>query len=386
MSSTEQAAPRGTKEAAGTLPRKARLLVTGGAGFIGSNFVHYWLANHPGDRVAVLDALTYAGNLANLEPVKGHPDLKFVHGNICDTALIERLLREEGIDTIVHFAAESHVDRSIQGPDAFIETNVQGTHSMLKAARKVWLEERTVERRRFHHVSTDEVYGSLSPADPAFHECAPYAPNSPYSASKAASDHLVRAYHHTYGLEVTTSNCSNNYGPFHFPEKLIPLMIVNLLHGRPLPVYGDGRNVRDWLHVSDHCRGIDLILEKGRPGEVYNIGGGAESENLRLVEMLCAIADEAFGTHPDLRSRFGDCPAARGGESSSLIQFVKDRPGHDRRYAIDCGKIERELGYRAQVTLSTGLRSTFEWYVQNEWWWRAVMDGSYQRWIETHYR
>jgi len=257
---------------------------------------------------------------------------------------------------------------------------------MLKAARKVWLEEKSVATHRFHHVSTDEVYGSLGSDDPAFHERTPYAPNSPYSASKAASDHLVRAYHHTYGLEVTTSNCSNNYGPFHFPEKLIPLMIVNLLHGRPLPIYGDGRNVRDWLHVSDHCRGIDLVLEKGRPGEVYNIGGGAESENLKLVETLCAVADEVFGTRAELRSRFPDCPAARGSKASSLIQFVKDRPGHDRRYAIDCGKIEREAGYRARVTLAAGLRSTVDWYVQNEWWWRAVMDGSYQRWIETHYR
>ncbi|HEY1890352.1 MAG TPA: dTDP-glucose 4,6-dehydratase [Steroidobacteraceae bacterium] len=362
-----------------------RLLVTGGAGFIGANFVHYWLAAHPGERLMVLDALTYAGNLANLEPVKKRPELEFVQGDIRDTPLVERLLRDQAIDTVVHFAAESHVDRSIHGPDAFIETNVQGTHSMLKAARKVWLEEKTVPTHRFHHVSTDEVYGSLGADDPAFHERTPYAPNSPYSASKAASDHLVRAYRHTYGLEVTTSNCSNNYGPFHFPEKLIPLMIVNLLHGRALPIYGDGRNVRDWLHVSDHCRGIDLIIQKGSPGEVYNIGGGAEGENLQLVETLCAVADEAFQS-PDLVSRFPDCPAARGDKVSSLIRFVKDRPGHDRRYAIDCGKIERELGYRAQVTLAAGLRSTFDWYVQNEWWWRSVMDGSYQRWIETHYQ
>ncbi len=363
-----------------------RLLVTGGAGFIGANFVHYWLKSHPGERLVVLDALTYAGNLANLDPVKERSELRFVKANICDTPAVEALLRGEGIDTIVHFAAESHVDRSIHGPDAFIETNVQGTHSMLKAARKVWLEEKSVPAHRFHHVSTDEVYGSLEADDPAFHERTPYAPNSPYSASKAASDHLVRAYHHTYGLQVTTSNCSNNYGPYQFPEKLIPLMIVNLLHGRALPIYGDGRNVRDWLHVGDHCRGIDLILEKGSPGEVYNIGGGAESENLKLVETLCAVADEAFGRHQDLCARFSGCPAARGGKSSSLVQFVKDRPGHDRRYAIDCGKIEQELGYRAQVTLASGLRSTFEWYIQNEWWWRAVMDGSYQRWIETHYR
>ena len=364
----------------------ARLLVTGGAGFIGANFVHHWLAGHPGDRLVVLDALTYAGNLANLEPLRDRPALRFVHGDIRDTALVERLLREEGLDTIVHFAAESHVDRSIHGPDAFIETNVQGTHSMLKAARTVWLQQRTVPGHRFHHVSTDEVYGSLGPDDPAFHERTPYAPNSPYSASKAASDHLVRAYHHTYGLAVTTSNCSNNYGPFHFPEKLIPLMIVNLLHGRPLQVYGDGRNVRDWLHVSDHCRGLERILEDGRPGEVYNIGGGAQSENLALVETLCRVADAAFSGQPALGARFPDCPAARGGATSSLIRLVKDRPGHDRRYAIDCGKIERELGYRAQVTLEAGLRQTFQWYLANEWWWRGVMDGSYQRWIETQYR
>jgi dTDP-glucose 4,6-dehydratase len=386
MSSTDKSALARPDELTGTFPRKSRLLVTGGAGFIGANFVHYWLETHPGERLVVLDALTYAGNLANLEPVKGHPDLEFMRGNICDTPRVEQLLRDEGIDTIVHFAAESHVDRSIHGPDAFLETNVNGTHSMLKAARKVWLGERTVQRHRFHHVSTDEVFGSLGPEDPAFHERTAYAPNSPYSASKAASDHLVRAYHHTYGLEVTTSNCSNNYGPYHFPEKLIPLMIVNLLHGRPLPIYGDGRNVRDWLHVTDHCRGIDLILQKGRPGEVYNIGGGAESENLKLVGTLCSVADEAFRTERDLGSRFPGCPAARGGTSASLIQFVKDRPGHDRRYAIDCGKIEHELGYRAQVTLEAGLRHTFQWYLENEWWWRAVMDGSYQRWIETHYR
>jgi dTDP-glucose 4,6-dehydratase len=364
----------------------ARLLVTGGAGFIGANFVHYWLQAHPGERLVVLDALTYAGNLASLEPVKDRAELRFVRGDIRNTDLVESLLREEGLDTVVHFAAESHVDRSIHGPDAFIETNVQGTHSMLKAARKVWLEEKTVPEHRFHHVSTDEVYGSLGADDPAFHERTPYAPNSPYSASKAASDHLVRAYHHTYGLEVTTSNCSNNYGPYQFPEKLIPLMIVNLLHGRTLPIYGDGGNVRDWLHVSDHCRGIDLILGRGRPGEVYNIGGGVESENLKLVETLCAVADEAFQSRQEMCSRFPGCPAARGGASASLIQFVKDRPGHDRRYAIDCAKIQRELGYRAQVSLARGLRETFAWYVRNPWWWQGVMDGSYQRWIDTHYR
>jgi dTDP-glucose 4,6-dehydratase len=363
-----------------------RLLVTGGAGFIGSNFVHHWLDAHPGDRLVVLDALTYAGNLSNLEAVLSRPELRFVKGSIGDTSLVESLLREEELDTIVHFAAESHVDRSIKGPDAFIETNVIGTHSMLKAARKVWLEERRLERHRFHHVSTDEVYGSLGPTDPAFHERTPYAPNSPYSASKAASDHLVRAYHHTYGLNVTISNCSNNYGQFHFPEKLIPLMIVNILHGRALPVYGDGRNVRDWLHVSDHCRAIDLILAKGTPGEVYNVGGGAESENIALVHMLCAAADAALAADPQLGLQYPDCPAAGSRQSVTLIKFVPDRPGHDRRYAIDCAKIERELGYRASTRLADGLRATFEWYVRNPAWWRRIMDGSYQQWIETNYR
>jgi dTDP-glucose 4,6-dehydratase len=363
----------------------SKLLVTGGAGFIGSNFVHYWVKEHRAQRLVVLDAITYAGNPSNLQSVHS-PTLRFVHGNICDTALVERLLREERIDTVVHFAAESHVDRSIHGPDAFIETNVLGTHSILKAARKVWLEERVVDQHRFHHVSTDEVYGSLGREDPAFHEQTPYAPNSPYSASKAASDHLVRAYYHTYGLQTTISNCSNNYGPFHFPEKFIPLLIVNILHGEPLPIYGDGRNVRDWLHVSDHCYGIELILAQGRPGEVYNIGGGAESENITLARLLCDIADETFREHPDLKTKFPHCPPARGEPASSLIKFVQDRPGHDRRYAIDCSKIQRELGYRARVPLEKGLRDTFIWYLQNEWWWRAVMDGSYQQWIRAHYQ
>ncbi len=363
-----------------------RLLVTGGAGFIGCNFVHHWLERHAGERVVVLDALTYAGNLANLEAAKPRPEFRFVHGDVRDGALVERILREEGIDTLVHFAAESHVDRSIHGPDAFIETNVVGTHALLKAARKIWLEERTVERHRFHHVSTDEVYGSLGPDDPPFHERMPYAPNSPYSASKAASDHLVRAYHHTYGLETTISNCSNNYGPYHFPEKLIPLAIVNILQGRPLPVYGDGQNVRDWLHVSDHCHGIELVLASGRPGEVYNLGGGTESRNLDLVRTLCAIADEAFRSEAQWRERYPQSPAARGIATAELIEFVPDRPGHDRRYAIDCGKAARELGYRTSMALEAGLRETFRWYLHHEEWWRGVIDGSYQDWIRVHYR
>jgi dTDP-glucose 4,6-dehydratase len=343
-----------------------KLLVTGGAGFIGSNFVHHWLGGHAGDRLVVLDALTYAGKRRSLAVLESQPGFRFVHGNICDATLVEGLLRQEGIDTIVHFAAETHVDRSISGPAAFIETNVVGTHTLLEAARKVWLDERSVDGHRFHHVSTDEVYGSLGPADPPFCEDTAYAPNSPYSASKAASDHLVRAYHHTYGLRVTTSNCSNNYGPFHFPEKLIPLVIVNILHGRPLPVYGDGRNVRDWLHVSDHCRAIELILERGRVGEVYNVGGRAEAENLQLVRSLCEVAEQVFAARHELAARYPQCP---GTALAGLIRFVADRPGHDRRYAIDCGKIERELGFLPHVTLQTGLRETFAWFADNAAWW-----------------
>jgi dTDP-glucose 4,6-dehydratase len=362
-----------------------KLLVTGGAGFIGANFVHHWLRQHPGSRVVVLDALTYAGKLENLEVVRDHPALRFVHGNITDQVLVEELLRDEKIDTIVHFAAESHVDRSIHGPDAFVQTNIVGTHSLLKAARTVWLNERSVPGHRFHHVSTDEVYGSLGPDDGAFHERTPYSPNSPYSATKAASDHLVRAYHHTYGLEVTTSNCSNNYGPYHLPEKLIPLVIINILHGCPLPIYGDGHNVRDWLHVSDHCRAIDLILHEGVPGETYNVGGESEAENLALVELLCEIADEAFREERSLRGKYPHCPAAARDSTASLMTFVPDRLGHDRRYAIDCNKILSELRFRARVSLDDGLRDTFDWYAQNDWWWRKVMDASYHEWIRGHY-
>ncbi len=363
----------------------SRLLVTGGAGFIGSNFVHYWLREHAADRVVVLDALTYAGNLENLQPVAGNPQYRFVRGDIADRELVEGLLREEAVDTIVHFAAESHVDRSITGPGAFVQTNVVGTYALLEAARKVWLTERSVPRHRFHHVSTDEVYGSLGPDDPAFSETTSYAPNSPYSASKAASDHLVRAYHHTYGLSTTTSNCSNNYGPYHFPEKLIPLMIVNILHGRPLPIYGDGRNIRDWLFVEDHCRGIDLILAQGREGEVYNIGGRAECENLQLVQLLCDHADREVAARADLHSSFAACPVLQGRSAASLIKFVTDRPGHDRRYAIDCGKIERELGFKPTVSLAEGMRRTIAWYLGNAGWWQRVMDGRYQDWIKSQY-
>ncbi len=365
-------------------PNRSNLLVTGAAGFIGANFVRHRLALAPNERMVALDALTYAGNRANLAGLEDGKRVTFVHGDIRDTPLIERLLREHAIATIVHFAAESHVDRSISGPDAFIDTNVVGTHSLLKAARTVWLGGTRVAHR-FHHVSTDEVYGSLNANDPAFAEENQYQPNSPYSASKAASDHLVRAYHHTFGLEVTTSNCSNNYGPYQFPEKLIPLMLVNILHGKPLPVYGDGMNVRDWLYVEDHCRGISLIMDKGRVGEVYNIGGNNERPNIEIVKRIAAMIDDRFARDPNLAKRFPGAPAAKGERSESLITYVKDRPGHDRRYAIDARKAERELGYRPAETFESGFAKTIDWYLGHEAWWRGVMDGSYRNWIEANY-
>ncbi len=350
----------------------ANLLVTGGAGFIGGNFVAHWMADHPGDTVHVLDALTYAGNRSTLP---GLPDAQFVHGDIGDTALVERLLRERKIDTLVHFAAESHVDRSITGPDAFIETNVVGTHSLLKAARNVWLAgdgQGQAAPHRFHHVSTDEVYGSLGPDDPAFSETTAYKPNSPYSASKAGSDHLVRAYHHTFGLEVTTTNCSNNYGPYQYPEKLIPLFLINALSGRPLPIYGDGMNVRDWLHVADHCRGIEAAILRGQPGEVYNIGGGQELPNLHVIEAICRGVDAAFAANPELAKRYPDAPAAKGEASTTLKTFVEDRKGHDRRYAIDERKARAELDYRATHTFEEGFAQTLDWYLANEAWWQPL--------------
>lgn len=359
----------------------SNLLVTGGAGFIGANFVHYWRRHHPDDGIVVLDALTYAGNRASLDGVNS---VEFVHGDIRDTALVERLLGDHAIDSIVHFAAESHVDRSIHGPAAFVDTNVLGTLSLLTAARAVWLAG-SGRPHRFHHVSTDEVYGTLGPDDPAFSETTPYAPNSPYSASKAASDHLVRAWHHTYGLETVTSNCSNNYGPYQFPEKLIPLFLINALHGRPLPIYGDGQQVRDWLHVEDHCRGIEACLARGRPGETYNIGGGAELPNLTVIETLCAAVDAAFAADPALAARFPDAPAAKGQPTASLKTFVTDRPGHDRRYAIDETKARAELGYAPARTFEQGFAATLGWYLANEGWWRAIMDGSYRDWVATNY-
>lgn len=353
----------------------ADLLVTGGAGFIGSNFVRYWSNRHEDDRIVVLDALTYAGNRANLA---GLDRIHFVKGDIRDTNLVETLIAGHGIGTIVHFAAESHVDRSIEGPDAFIDTNVIGTHSLLKAAKAQWLDRGPGRPHRFHHISTDEVYGSLAPDDPAFSETTPYAPNSPYSASKAASDHLVRAYHHTFGLETTTTNCSNNYGPYQFPEKLIPFFLINCLTGRPLPIYGDGMNVRDWLHVEDHCRGIELALAGGRIGETYNVGGGEELPNLEVIDAICAGVDAAFARDPAMADRFPDAPAARGERSETLKTYVKDRAGHDRRYAIDERKIRDELGYVPAKTFRDGVAETLAWYLDNEPWWRGILDGSYR--------
>ncbi|MDB5438246.1 MAG: rmlB [Caulobacteraceae bacterium] len=343
------------------------MLVTGGAGFIGANYVRARRASHPGETIVVLDALTYAGNRANLE---GVADIEFVHGDIRDLGLVCGLLTEHGLDTLVHFAAESHVDRSIDGPDVFIDTNISGTHSLLKAAKSVWLDQGSGRAHRFHHISTDEVYGSLGPDDPAFTEASPYAPNSPYSASKAASDHLVRAYGATYGLQATISNCSNNYGPYQFPEKLIPLFLANMLEGSPLPIYGDGGNVRDWLHVADHCAGVDLILDRGLPGETYNLGGGAELANLDLVDRLCLAVDAAFVSDAGLTRRFPEAPAAQGRPCASLKSFVADRLGHDRRYAIDPAKARRELGYQPKRTLQDGLAATVLWYLTNEAWWR----------------
>jgi dTDP-glucose 4,6-dehydratase len=375
------------------LSTHSSLLVTGGAGFIGVNFVYYWLQNHPKDRVIVLDALTYAGNLGSLKAANKSPRFRFVQGRINDQELVEKILVTERIDTIVNFAAESHVDRSIHGPDPFIETNVVGTHSLLKAAKSVWLDTLDLSgtgaisgRHRFHHVSTDEVYGSLSPSDSPFTETTPYAPNSPYSASKAASDHLVRAYHHTYGLDTTISNCSNNYGPYQFPEKLIPLVILNILAGNPLPIYGDGLNVRDWLYVDDHCYGIELVLQQGRAGEVYNIGGNNEWKNLDIVKLVCRLVDDCFIKDKALKARFPKAPISRGEMSESLITFVKDRPGHDRRYAINASKMRDELGYAPRETFETGIRKTVGWYMDNEEWWRKVMDGSYQQWLDTNYK
>ncbi|SFD42880.1 dTDP-glucose 4,6-dehydratase [Paracidovorax konjaci] len=350
------------------------ILVTGGAGFIGANFVLDWLAcgNEP---VVNLDKLTYAGNLQNLASLQGDGRHVFVQGDIGDKDLIDRLLAEHRPRAVVNFAAESHVDRSIHGPEDFIQTNVVGTFRLLESVRQHWqgLPQEERDAFRFLHVSTDEVYGTLGPKDPAFTETHACEPNSPYSASKAASDHLVRAWHHTYGLPVLTTNCSNNYGPFHFPEKLIPLMIVNALAGKPLPVYGDGMQIRDWLYVRDHCSAIRRVLEAGQPGETYNVGGWNEKPNIEIVQTICALLDE-------LR------PRADGQRYGGQISYVKDRPGHDRRYAIDARKIERELGWKPAETFETGIRKTVEWYLRHGDWVEAVTSGAYRDWVDQHYQ
>jgi dTDP-glucose 4,6-dehydratase len=349
------------------------ILVTGGAGFIGSNFILQWIAQE-GTPVLNLDKLTYAGNLRNLEPVSSNKRYSFHHGDICDRDLVRGLLEGSQPRSIVHFAAESHVDRSIRGPDDFIRTNVNGTFCLLEEVRAYWtqLPDKDRAQFRFLHVSTDEVYGSLGPDDPPFSESTASAPNSPYSASKAASDHLVRAYHHTYGLPTLTTNCSNNYGPYQFPEKLIPLVILNARSGKPLPVYGDGLNVRDWLYVEDHCEAVRAVLHRGKPGQAYNIGGWNEKRNIEIVETICSILDELCQNDPVMPHR-------------KLITFVKDRPGHDRRYAMDARKIERELGWKPRETFESGIRKTVRWYLENDPWVKEVTAGSYRHWIATHY-
>jgi dTDP-glucose 4,6-dehydratase len=353
-----------------------RILVTGGAGFIGSNFVLYMREKHPDDRLIVLDKLTYAGNLENLKGLTEGPKYSFIKGGINDPDLVDGIFKKEDPDVVVNFAAESHVDRSILGPGAFVETNINGTFTLLEAARKYF---GTNREKRFLHVSTDEVYGSLGPTG-AFTEETAYSPNSPYAASKAASDHLVRAYHHTYGLPAVTTNCSNNYGPFQFPEKLIPLMIINALKGRELPVYGDGQNVRDWLYVVDHCVAIDIVLEKGRIGETYNIGGRSERKNIEIVNLICSFIDERVAADRKLRESY-----PFEGSRKTLIKFVKDRPGHDRRYAIDCAKIERELGWRQKATFEEWIKKTIDWYIENRDWWERIISGQYLKYYETQY-
>jgi dTDP-glucose 4,6-dehydratase len=353
--------------------RESPILVTGGAGFIGSNFILQWLAVE-GTPVVNLDKLTYAGNLGNLEKVAADKRYFFEHGDICDRDFMQGVLRRHQPRAIVHFAAESHVDRSIHGPDDFIRTNVHGTFSLIEETRAYWSVLAPVDKAEFRllHVSTDEVYGSLGADDPPFSEITAYAPNSPYSATKAASDHLVRAYHHTYGLPTLTTNCSNNYGPYQFPEKLIPLVILNAMNGKPLPVYGDGMNVRDWLFVADHCEAVRTVLARGTLGDTYNIGGRNEKRNLEIVQTVCAILDELRPADPVV-------------PHDKLISFVKDRPGHDRRYAIDARKIERELHWRPRETFETGIRKTIEWYLANENWVRGVTSGSYRQWMATQY-
>ena len=353
------------------------VLITGAAGFIGSNYARHRHRIFPDNHIFGLDLLTYAGNLDNLKELESDSRFTFIKGSICDQQLVESILRQHNIQLLVHFAAESHVDRSIDGPDAFMETNVFGTHTLLKSCKAVWIDEEAKGRRHFHHVSTDEVYGSLKATDPAFSEDTPFAPNSPYAASKAASDHLVRAYSRTYGLRVTTSNCSNNYGPYQFPEKLIPLCLLNVLAGRKLPIYGDGKQIRDWLFVDDHCLAIDKVIDSGTPGETYNVGGNNEWANIDVVELLCGILNERFRKNVDLSTHFVDSPCAYGISANTLIQYVADRPGHDTRYAIDADKIGSELGFTPAESFESGLNKTVDWYLENEAWWTNIANGGY---------
>lgn len=346
-----------------------RILVTGGAGFIGSNFIHFWIRRRPEDHIINLDKLTYAGNLENLKDIDSHRCYRFVLGDVCDAALVQQLFSDNHIDTVIHFAAESHVDRSILGPDAFVRTNVHGTFTLLEAARNQW--RANGESYRFLHVSTDEVYGSLGPDEPPFDERTPYKPTSPYSATKAASDHLVRAYYHTYGLPVLITNCSNNYGPYQFPEKLIPLVIRQVLREESIPVYGDGGNIRDWLYVEDHCAALEAVLERGRNGETYNIGGGNQWKNVDLVYLMCDLLDQKLGGN-GLRRR-------------SLVKFVQDRPGHDRRYATDISRITGELGWGPIEDLRTGIEKTVDWYLGHQDWVHKMISGEYSRYFETQY-
>jgi dTDP-glucose 4,6-dehydratase len=361
------------------------VLITGGAGFIGQNLVHAWRRARPADRVVVIDAMTYAANIRSLEPLIADHGIVFVKGDIGDADLMRRLFEEQRFTRVAHLAAESHVDRSIADPEAFLQTNVLGTFTLLKSALAAWRATATIDAARFLHVSTDEVYGSLGPAEPAFTESSPYRPNSPYAASKAASDHLVRSFVKTYGMPALITNCSNNYGPYQHPEKLIPLMIIHALEGKPLPVYGDGSNLRDWLHVSDHCDALMSVIERGRVGETYNIGGGNERNNRDVVGVICDALDRAFAADPKLASRFPRCPAAARRSCRSLITFVADRPGHDHRYAIDATKLASELGCRCSVDFAAELGRTVQWYLDHEEWWRDVTSGAYRAWIDKNY-
>jgi len=362
-----------------------RLLVTGGAGFIGANFCHHWCTAHPGDRLVVLDALTYAGNLASIAPLIDSGKLRFERGDIGAREQVAALIAAEAIDTIVNFAAESHVDRSLEDPATFLRTNVLGTQALLDAARSAWGPDAGRRGCRFHHVSTDEVYGSLSPGAAAFTESTPYAPNSPYAASKAAADHLVRAYAHSFDLPCSISNCSNNYGPYQFPEKLLPLCILNILAGRSLPIYGDGLQIRDWLHVSDHCSAIELILADPTARGTWNVGGSTQDTNLTVVGTVCDLIDAAFAAERSLAARFPQSPAAAGRPARTLIEHVRDRPGHDRRYAVDSARIRERLGFRIRTPLARGLAATVRWYIDNEAWWRAVVSGEYRKWYARQY-